>query len=147
MHLQTTAQLCSALCWVVSQSSVSLSWLGRVVCLLARSNGDCIPRILPESNIEGGGGDNSLGCDRQNLVITLMLLVKQCNCFAVWAPQGKRPIPSGNGQGHGYAAKFALLALRDAKLCQLGEPKISLGLCNISHIRCPSNVLCNSLRH
>lgn len=103
---------------------------------------------------------HSLSCDRQNLVITLMLLVKQCNCSARLGPSLKVSDPSrlrmGMGMGMGIAmrmgmgtgmgtvqmAKFAYL-IEGCKTWQLGDRWDYA----TSATSMPSNVLCNSLRH
>lgn len=56
------------------------------------------------------GTGHSLSCDRQNLVITLMLLVKQCNCSARLGPSFNVSDPSrlGTGMGMGIAMRMEM---------------------------------------
>lgn len=83
MHPKTTHN-CAPACQSVCQSVLlwpGLAWSDRSI--------RCIPRRLPPEEVEKmrtrrteSGTDRAcLSRDRQNLVITLMLLVKQRNCF------------------------------------------------------------------
>lgn len=138
-----TTHNCAPACQSVCQTIVRLSWSA------ARSMVASPFWLPPEEKMRTGTGD-SLSRDRQNLVITLMLLVKQWNCFLERTLKVSDLFPSHPSAmhsiashpiailfGNGNAAKFAYNQYEGCRTWQLpwlsGKLVVRGGLCNISH--------------